>query len=243
LIELWRAAPRKESSMAAAVTLYRTAIGKKAVMALTGFIGYGYVILHMVGNLHIFEGPTAFNEYAEFLRTVGTPVLPYSGLLWIIRIALLVAVVLHIWSAISLTRQDLASRPQRYAEKKRIAGNYAAMTMRWGGTAIFLFVLFHLADLTFGWLNPNRANWQGHQAAYANVVATFSNPLVVLIYILAMAALGMHLYHGVWSMFQSLGLNNRSWTKIWRGLAVISALVLFIGFSIVPVAVTLGIVH
>jgi succinate dehydrogenase / fumarate reductase cytochrome b subunit len=229
--------------MAAVPALYRTTIGKKMLMALTGFIGYGFVILHMVGNLHAFEGEAAFNEYAEFLRTVGQPVLPYSGLLWIIRIILLAAVVIHVWMAIDLSKRDWDGRPIKYAKKKWIAGDYASMTMRWGGAALFLFILYHLADLTFGWLNPNAANWKGHEAAYSNLVASFQNPLVVLIYLVAMFALGMHLYHGVWSMFQTFGLTGPRTNVLWRWLAVASGVLLFLGFSVVPVSVLLGIVR
>jgi succinate dehydrogenase / fumarate reductase cytochrome b subunit len=222
--------------------LINSSIGKKAIMAVTGFIGYGYVILHMVGNLHLFEGPDQFNGYAEFLRTVGEPVLPRTGLLWIIRIVLLIAVVLHVWMAISLSRQDMASRPVAYREKKKVQASFASLTLRWGGIAIFLFILYHLTHLTFGWTHPNAAGWQGHETAYTNVIAAFSQPLAVLIYLLALAALGAHLYHGVWSIFQTLGLNGSRTDKIWRGLAVLSGVGLFVGFAIVPVAVLTGIV-
>jgi succinate dehydrogenase / fumarate reductase cytochrome b subunit len=226
--------------MAAAIPLYRTTIGRKAIMALTGFIGYGFVIAHMVGNLHIFEGEQKFNEYAEFLRVVGEPVLPYSGVLWILRIVLIVSVVLHVWAAISLSRTDWAARPSRYGKSKALSGNFATMTLRWGGLAIFLFVVYHLTHLTFGWTHPDRAAWAGHEAAYQNVIAAFSNPIAVAIYAFAMFALSMHLFHGVWSMFQTLGLNNRRSDKIWRGLAILSAVALFVGFMTVPAAVLLG---
>lgn len=227
----------ERTDMAAVATMYRTTIGKKAVMAITGLIGYGFVLLHMYGNLHAFEGPAAFNEYSHFLRTVGMPVLPYGGALWIIRIVLLVALVLHVWSAISLSRADLASRPVRYAEKKALRGNFANMTLRWGGAALFFFILFHLADLTLGWANPSFIEGD----AYHNMTASFQNPLVVLVYIIAVACLGMHLFHGVWSAFQTLGLNNKRWDRIWRWLAILSGIGLFLGFAIVPLSVLFGI--
>jgi succinate dehydrogenase / fumarate reductase cytochrome b subunit len=229
--------------MAAALTLYRSSIGKKAIMAVTGLIGYGFVILHMVGNLHVFEGSAKFNEYAEFLRTFGEPVLPRTGFLWVLRILLLAAVVLHVWMAVSLTRQDLGARDVRYREKKRVQASFASQTLRWGGIAIFLFIIYHLTHLTFGWTNPNAASWQGHEAAYNNLIVAFSQPVPVVLYLLALAALGMHLYHGVWSMFQTLGLNGSRTDGIWRWLSILSGVGLFLGFAIVPVAVLVGIVR
>jgi len=119
--------------MAAALTLYRSSIGKKAIMALTGLIGIGFVIMHMIGNLKVFLGEQAFNDYARFLRTFGEPVLPYSTVLWIIRLVLLGAVALHIIAAYQLTRMDWAGRPVRYARKKDVQATFASRTMRWGG--------------------------------------------------------------------------------------------------------------
>lgn len=226
--------------MAAALTLYRSTIGKKAVMAITGIIGYGFVILHMIGNLHIFEGPAEFNHYAEFLRTVGMPVVPERGVLWILRVVLIAAVVLHVNAALQLTRLDLASRPKGYRETKRKRATFASMTLRWGGIAIFFFLIYHLAHFTFGLGIPN---FGGHETAYANVVTGFANPINVALYIVAVGALGMHLYHGVWSMFQTLGLNSRRTDGLWRGLAALSGILLFLGFSTVPVAVIAGIVR
>ncbi|NWG21931.1 MAG: succinate dehydrogenase cytochrome b subunit [Chloroflexi bacterium] len=226
--------------MAAALTLYRSTIGKKAIMAITGFIGYGFVILHMVGNLHIFEGPAEFNHYAEFLRTIGTPVLPERGLLWILRVVLLASVILHVTAAVQLTRLDWASRPQGYRQTKRKQATFASMTLRWGGIAIFFFLIYHLAHFTFGVGIPNFA---GHESAYQNVVTGFSNPINVALYIVAVGALGMHLYHGVWSMFQTLGLNGARTDGFWRGLAALSGILLFLGFSTVPIAVITGVVR
>ncbi|HMO56788.1 MAG TPA: succinate dehydrogenase cytochrome b subunit [Roseiflexaceae bacterium] len=225
--------------MAAAVALYRSSIGKKAVMAITGFIGYGYVILHMIGNLKVFEGPEGFNHYAEFLRTVGEPAVPERTLLWVVRIVLLVAVSAHVISAIQLTRQGIESRPQGYKVKRRLRANFASMTLRWGGVALFLFLIYHLMHFTFGNAHPTFI--QGD--AYHNVVSAFTNPLTVGIYLLAVAALGVHLYHGVWSIFQTIGLNDERTDALWRGLSVVSAIGLFVGFSIVPVAVLTGLVR
>ncbi len=225
--------------MTAALTLYRSSIGKKAVMAITGIIGYGFVIAHMVGNLKVFEGAEGFNAYAEFLRTVGEPAVPARTLLWIARIVLLAAVTLHVVSAIQLTRQANDGRPVAYREKRRKVASFASMTLRWGGTAILLFIIYHLAHFTFGTAHPNFIKGD----AYHNVVVGFQNPLVVGIYMIAVLALAMHLYHGVWSMLQTLGLNNARTTRLWRGLATASAIGLFLGFATVPLAVIAGLVR
>jgi succinate dehydrogenase / fumarate reductase cytochrome b subunit len=213
--------------------VYRTTVGKKFIMAITGIIGYGFVIGHMIGNLKAFLGPAAFNEYAEFLRTVGEPLLPARVLLWIVRIVLLVAVALHVWSAIALTRQAQVSRPVRYSQKKNIQANMASLTLRWGGAAIFLFLIYHLMHLTFGVVHPDFR----HGDAYHNLVAGFQNPLIVAVYLVAVAALALHLFHGVWSMFQSLGLNSPNVDRLIRGLALASAVILFLGFAAVPLGV------
>lgn len=225
--------------MAAALTLYRTTIGKKAVMAITGFIGYGFVILHMIGNLKIFEGAEGFNEYAHFLRTVGYPMIPERGLLWVLRVVLLAAVILHVTAAIQLTRLDWASRPKGYRETRRKQATFASLTLRWGGLAIFLFIVYHLAHFTFGLGIPN---FGGHETATRRCGGLLQSNHVVL-YIAAVGALGTHLYHGVWSMFQTLGLNGPRTDGLWRGLAVLSGILLFLGFSTVPVAVITGLVR
>lgn len=233
--------------MTATMTLYRSSIGKKVIMAITGVIGYAFVIGHMIGNFKIFFGAEAFNHYAEFLRTFGEPLLPARTILWIIRLTLLAAVTLHVVAAIQLTRQDQASRPVRNIRTKRLQANFASLTLRWGGIAIFLFIVYHLLHITFGVVHPDyrlaTANGLTHPDAYHNVVTGFQNPLVVLVYLLAMVALAMHLYHGVWSMFHTLGLNSARTNMLFRGLAVLSAVLLFVGFSVVPVSVVLGIVQ
>lgn len=225
--------------MTGVLTLYRTSIGKKAVMAVTGLIGYGFVVAHMIGNLKIFEGSAGFNAYAEFLREVGYPLVPHTGLLWIARIVLLTAVILHVVSAIQLTRMGLVSRPVNYAQKKSVQASFASMTLRWGGIALLFFIIYHLLHFTIGVAHPDFV----YGAAYENVVIGFQNPFIVLIYLVAISALAMHLYHGVWSMFQTLGLNNVRTNSLWRGLATLSAIALFVGFSLVPLSVMFGLVR
>jgi succinate dehydrogenase / fumarate reductase, cytochrome b subunit len=234
--------------MAAAVAVYRTSVGKKFVMAITGLIGYGFVIGHMIGNLKVFLGAESFNHYAEFLRTVGEPLLPARTLLWIIRIVLVAAVGLHVWSALQLTRQAQVGRPVGYAKKKPVAATFASMTLRWGGVAILLFLIYHLLHFTFGAIHPDfrtitSPDGLTHPDAYHNLVVGFQNPLNVIFYLVAVAALAMHLFHGVWSMFQTLGLNGPNTDKLFRGLAVASAALLFVGFASVPISVMVGIVR
>jgi len=218
--------------------LPRSSIGKKALMAVTGAVWIGYLVLHMWGNLHIFQGQESFNHYAEFLRTVGEPVFSYAQVLWIIRIVIVASLVAHMWSAWDLYRQAQRARSTNYAVKRVVQANYASRFMRIGGVVIILFVIFHLAHYTWGWIGQfDRAD------PYRNVVIGFSNPVIVLFYLLALASLGLHLFHGVWSMFQTLGLNNRRFDGFFRGLAVFAALVVPIGFATVPLAVLFGILQ
>lgn len=224
--------------MAATLALYRTSIGKKAVMAVTGAIFYLYMIAHIYGNLKIFAGAQTFNAYAEFLRAVGEPVFFRTELLWIVRVVLLAALVLHVTAAVQLARQSYAGRPTRYRIKRDLGATFASRTMRWGGLALFLFVVFHILDLTIGAFNPRFVVGD----AYGNLVRSFSRWPVALIYIAAMIALGLHLYHGVWSMFQTLGVNRRKYDRFFRGLAAASAIVLAGTGALIPLAVLVGIV-
>jgi succinate dehydrogenase / fumarate reductase cytochrome b subunit len=224
--------------MAAALTLYRSSIGKKTIMALTGLIGIGFVVMHMVGNLKVFLGAQAFNDYAHFLREFGEPVLPYSTVLWLIRLVLLGAVALHILAAYQLTRQDWAGRPVRYARQKPVQATFASRTMRWGGVILALFIVYHIAHMTLGLVHPNFE--EGN--AYQNYVVAFQSWPVTLAYVVAMLALGLHIYHGFWSLFQTLGLNNRTYNQLLRGLALLIALVVVGGFLAPALAVLFGVV-
>jgi len=224
--------------MAAALTLYRSSIGKKVVMAVTGFILFGFVFFHMFGNLKVFYGPEHYNDYAAFLRRVGSPLFGSEQLLWIARLVLIVAVVLHMAAAYQLATNNNASRPVRYQRPGRIQSSYASRTMRWGGIIIVLFVIYHLLHLTFGVIHPGYTYIPGN--VYNNVVAGFQVWWISLFYIVAMLALGLHLYHGVWSLFQTLGLNNFRFTGFWRGFAILFALLVTIGNILIPVAVLTG---
>lgn len=222
--------------MAAALAIYRSSLGKKFVMAITGIILFGFVLAHMVGNLKIYTGEKHFIEYAEFLRVVGNPLFGYGQLLWILRLGLLVATVFHIASAYQLTRMSQRSRPVGYARKRDVQASYASRTMRWGGVIILLFVIYHLLHFTFGVVHPS---FQPNNV-YHNVISGFQVWYVSLFYILAMLALAMHLRHGLWSMFQSLGLNNKRWNGLVRGFATVFAVVIAVGNISIPVAVLFG---
>ena len=219
--------------------LYESAVGKKYVMAVTGILLMAYVLLHMLGNLKVYLGPEHIDRYGAWLRTVGEPALPGTVALWAIRVVFIVALALHLQAAWSLTRIDLRARPERYRRRTDyIAANFASRTMRWTGPIVGLFIVFHLFDLSWGQANP--AFVRG--AVYHNVVASFSRWPVALVYIVANAALGVHLYHGAWSLFQSLGWNHPRW-NIWRRwFAGAFAVVVAAGNISFPIMVLAGVV-
>jgi succinate dehydrogenase / fumarate reductase cytochrome b subunit len=219
----------KGSRMARVLTFYRTSVGKKAVMAVTGLIWWGYVIVHVLGNLQIFAGAAQLNAYAAFLKA-------NPGLLWSVRLVLLAAFVLHVVAAIQLTRQSLGSRPEKYRYKDVIQADYAALTMRWSGPIIAVFVVYHLLHFTTGTLHPQ---FNAHDV-YGNVVSGFRVWPVAIFYILAMVALGFHLWHGVWSLFQTLGLVNPKTDALFRRVAMVATLAIVLGFIAIPVAVLAG---
>jgi succinate dehydrogenase / fumarate reductase cytochrome b subunit len=210
----------------------------KVVMATTGAVLLGYLVVHMLGNLKIFFGQRALDTYAAWLREIGEPALPASGLLWILRVVLLVSVVAHIVSATVLARRARRARPVRYAHRRPVSTGYAARTMRWGGVIILLFVIYHILDLTTGTLNPNGV----HGAVYDNVVADFSRWYVTLAYTVAMLALGFHVRHGAWSALQTLGRSSGPDQRRYKTIALIVAVVLTAGFLAVPFAVQTGLV-
>ena len=224
--------------MAWLVEFYRSPLAKKAVMAITGILLFGFVLTHMLGNAKMYFGEEAFNAYAEGLRFLGSPFLPHGQALWIARIGLLVAVLLHIWSAWKLTLINRRARPSPYVRKDIVQASYASRTMRWGGVIIFLFVVYHLLHLTFGTVHSDFV--EGNP--YHNVVTGFQNPIISAFYILANVVLAFHLYHGLWSMFQSLGWNHPSYRNLRRSFARAFALLVTAGNISFPLAVLAGIV-
>ncbi|WP_030244040.1 succinate dehydrogenase cytochrome b subunit [Streptomyces sp. NRRL S-350] len=218
-------------------TLWRSTVGKKAVMAVTGLVMLLYLVAHMLGNLKVFAGPDDINGYAAWLRTIGRPFLGHEWFLWIARLVLLASVGLHGVSAYQLSRRDLAARPSKYAHKRRRA-SYATRTMRWGGVILALFLVWHILDLTTLTVNP--AAEEGHP--YQNIVASFGTWYSCVIYIVAMLAVGLHVRHGFWSAAQTLGANNARRDRALKLTANGLALVLTAGFLSVPVAVMTGVV-
>lgn len=221
-----------------AVGLWDSSVGKKILMAVSGLILYGFVIGHMVGNMKVYFGPEAFNHYAEGLRTLGDPIFGRGQLLWIARIILLAAVGIHIVAVVQLYVKSKKARKHAYKKYNANEFSYASRTMVWGGVAILAFVIFHLLDLTWGTVNPAFR----HGDAYHNFVTTFQRVPVSLAYIAAMIPLGMHLYHGFWSMLQTLGANNPKYNRLRRPIALTLALAIVLGNISFPIAVLLGVV-
>jgi succinate dehydrogenase / fumarate reductase cytochrome b subunit len=207
-------------------------------MAVSGIILVLFLIAHMIGNLKIFFGQTSFDEYAHWLRGIGSPLLPEMWYLWIQRVVLTVALVVHIGAATVLARRARAARPVRYAQRPKVQGSYAARTMRWGGVIILLFVIYHLLDLTAGTLNPVGDS----SRPYGNVVADFAIErwYVTLFYVLGVVTLGFHLRHGVFSALRTLGQQTPRGQRRAQAGALIFAVALVVGYLTVPFAVTIG---
>jgi succinate dehydrogenase / fumarate reductase cytochrome b subunit len=215
-------------------------------MAITGIMIIGFVILHMIGNWKIFlpdvDSIPDIDIYGHALRELLVPFLPAHVALWILRTGLIVAFLRHIHAAYALTMINRKARPTSYqVPRNYVAANYASLTMRWSGVVFLLFLIFHLADLTWGLKPVAPETWERGEI-YANFVATFSRAPVALFYVLAMIALGFHLYHGAWSMFQSLGLNNPKFNSWRRYFAIGLAALVVVGNSIMPLAVLFGFV-
>ncbi|MFZ9482832.1 MAG: succinate dehydrogenase cytochrome b subunit [Ilumatobacteraceae bacterium] len=224
--------------------LYSTAVGKKYAMAISGLMLIGFVVVHMVGNLKMYLGEEDFNHYAEFLRELLVPILPRTVLLWLLRFGLLAAAVVHVHAAVSLTRLNREARSVKYQSARDYqVASFASRTMRWTGSIVILFLLWHLADLTWGTTNALGTDSTFVRGeAYANVVRSFERVPVAILYIVANIALGVHLFHGVWSLFQSMGWNNPRFTKWRRHLATAVATIVVVGNVSFPVAVLAGIV-
>ncbi len=212
-------------------TFWSSTIGKKIVMAVTGLIGVGFVVGHMLGNLQVFLGPERFNAYAHFLRSLGE-------LLWIVRGVLVAAVVLHVVAAVQLSRRRLTARPVGYKQgSQHEVSTFASRTIRWGGALLLVFIVFHILHFTtldiFRDYNPTDV--------YANVLRGFSVWWVVLLYVLAMIALGLHLYHGIWSSLRTIGASKASADPLRRPAAAALAFIVWLGFTVIPVAIFTGI--
>ncbi len=206
-------------------------IALKALMALTGLVLFGFVFIHMVGNLQLYSGPEKINKYAAFLK--GTP-----AVLWGFRGTLLAAVVLHAFAAFTLWRRNQAARPVGYAHQSFQAATITSRTMYWTGPILGIFIVYHLLHLTVGSVHPSF----DHLNVYANVVTAFSNPAVSIFYVVAMFALGFHLFHGAVSLFQTLGLRTPKYEKPLRAIVLIVCTVIVVADISFPIAVLTGLV-
>lgn len=220
--------------MTRAPSFMGSTLGRKVVMAVTGIVLFGFVVGHMAGNLQVFLGPAALNEYAVFLREM----LHGSGI-WIARAVLLLSVLLHVWAAVSLTLDSRAARPQGYKSVRHRESTYASRTMIWSGPILALFIGYHLAHFTFGTAHPRFVEGD----VYRNVIVGFSVPWVSALYIAAMLLLGLHMYHGVWSMLQTLGLSHPRWNRLRFAFSAVSTAAVVAGNVSIPVAVLLRIVR
>jgi succinate dehydrogenase / fumarate reductase, cytochrome b subunit len=213
--------------------LWRSSVGKKMIMAVTGIIWVGYLITHVLANLLVFQGPTMINAYSAFLHGTG-------GALWAARLVLIAALVLHVVAAAQLTDRRRDARPVGYAAGRQPhTSTLASRSIRWGGAVILAFLVYHVLHFTVGTAHSSFAEGD----PYHNVATGFRHPAVVLIYLVAMAAVGLHLYHGVWSSGRSLGMSPPSPQPLRRGLALVLALLVWLGFSIIPIAVYAGVVR
>jgi succinate dehydrogenase / fumarate reductase cytochrome b subunit len=211
------------------LSLYRSTIGKKVIMAVTGLIMAGFLVLHMAGNLQAFDGPARINGYSAFLHSTGE-------LLWLARVVLLVAVVLHVDAAIQLTRIARAARPVGYAERRSQVSTIASRSLRWGGVILAAFIVFHILHMTTGTVHPSFAPGD----VYHNLVTGFRVWPVAVFYLVAMGALGLHLYHGVWSSARTLGIARPTPHPLHRPVALVVAVVVAAGFALIPIAVLAG---
>lgn len=219
-----------------AISFYGSTVGKKVAMAITGLIGVGFVLGHMTGHLLAFKGAEAYNAYAHFLQSLG-------GALWFMRFVLLASILIHAHCAFSLWSRNNAARPKAYYQRKDLATNYAALTMRYGGIILALFLVYHIAHFTMGVTEPIDGVPFDPDNAYNNLVLSFQKPALAGFYIVAMCALGMHLYHGIWSLTQSLGADHPKYNPLRQKAAIVGTLLVTIGFIIVPVSVQTGVLQ
>ncbi len=221
--------------------LFSSSVGKKYIMAVTGFSLFGFVIAHLIGNLQIFLGPEAINRYGHFLQS-------NMEIIWPARIGLLVIIALHIWAAIKISAENKAARPVAYAEYNPTVASYASRTMLMSGLIVFFFILYHLLHFTVqvdqvnltGKSFVNLHDAEGRHDVFAMMVLGFSKPIVSLFYIIAISLLSLHLSHGVRSMFQSLGWKKKSYANVLHCFATGVSIFIFVGYVSIPIAILLG---
>ncbi len=225
------------------VVLYRSIVGKKIIVAVTGVLMLGFLIGHVAGNLKVFlpdtpEGRPDIDEYAEFLKEIGEPLIPHAGALWVARLVLLASLILHVVCVIQLARLNRAARPIGYQQNRFARATESARWMMYTGLFLLVFVLFHLLHFTLGWIQPSRFE---HGQVYENLQAAFNQFTWFAVYIVSIAILTLHLVHGTWSLFQTLGWDNPDRNRGLRRLAMGISVVLFVGFVAVPTAFFVGV--
>jgi succinate dehydrogenase / fumarate reductase cytochrome b subunit len=232
--------PRPKAKGHFLVRFWKSAIGKKWVMAVSGIILLGYVLAHMVGTLKVFLGQEQINTYAEWLRDLGEPAFPRTVVLWTLRTVLIAAFFFHILAAYQLTRMNHAARPVKYqSPRDYTAANFASRTMRWTGVIVLLFLIYHLLDQTWGPANPDFVRGD----PYHNMFYSFDRVPVAIVYIVANIALGIHIFHGAWAMFNSLGINNPKYNLWKRWFAGAFSVVITVGYVSMPLLIVTGAVN
>lgn len=235
-----RPSPGQTTSLVSGAKAARSTIALKMLMAVSGILFVLFVLGHMYGNLKAFSGREAFNDYAEHLRTLGEPLLPHSGLLWIIRVGLILALVVHVYCAFVLWRRKEKARSHKYVMRKAKNSTLSSHWMRWGGVTLLLFIVWHLLNFSIGKVNVSGGPTND---PYELLVDSFQVWWLTLIYLVAMAALAMHIRHGVWSSAQTLGLtNNARARRNANVLGVLLATVIAGGFSLVPIFTLFGVI-
>lgn len=215
-----------------APNFWQSTNGKKIVMAITGFLMVLFLIVHLLGNLLIFTGPEKYNTYASILHFDDVA-------LWVAQVILIIIVVLHIVAAVQLGIRNKKARPVGYSRKKAINSSYASRTMYWSGPIVLAFIVFHLLEFTSGTIHPGSQFIPGND--YHNVLAGFQVPWIAAWYIFALILLGIHLSHGIWSMFQSMGWHNPRHSRHWRLVSIIISTLLILGFISIPASVLTGV--
>jgi succinate dehydrogenase / fumarate reductase cytochrome b subunit len=211
---------------------YRSTIGKKVIMAITGLLLVGFVIGHMLGHLQVFQSAEKYNAYAHFLQSLG-------GILWLLRLGLLAAAVLHIVMAVQLTRRKQVARPVGYRQLTPQVSTIASRTIRWGGALLALFIVFHILHFTTMNVFPEYREL----TVYNRMIVAFRNPWLLAFYVVAVSALGMHLYHGAWSSMRTLGLTKASVNPLQRKIPAAIAVITTLGFIVVPGAIAAGLIR
>jgi succinate dehydrogenase / fumarate reductase, cytochrome b subunit len=215
------------------LTFLRSSIGRKIVMAVSGVALFGFVLVHMIGNLQVYTGPTALDEYGRSLRAIG-----HGAGLWVARGGLLVAAIAHVWAAWSLTRSNQKARPEGYRERQNRESTLSSRTMRWSGVVVLVFIVYHLLHFTTGDVHPSFV----HGAVHQNLVTGFRVVWVAVFYMIANVLLGLHLFHGVWSMLQTLGVSHPRYDALRKRAALAFAAIIVIGNVSFPLAVLTGVV-